>query len=126
VYKLVWMEGASEPARLKLSEQKHTWPGIKQVYRMNNWAKDVIALNDESAPSDANPLLIDAINGGVVTLPDYDNFTTIQQRAEASIRGLPLELTGLNSAFKYQVEYSKSLDDLRQRAETNARSNHSS
>ncbi|CAN5333731.1 nicotinate phosphoribosyltransferase [soil metagenome] len=123
VYKLVWMEGASEPARVKLSEQKHTWPGIKQVYRANNWAKDVIALNDETAPPDSTPLLVDAINGGVITLPNYDTFTVIQQRASTSLRDIPLELTGLNAAFKYQVEYSKSLDHLRHRAETNAREN---
>jgi nicotinate phosphoribosyltransferase len=123
VYKLVWMEGASEPARVKLSEQKHTWPGIKQVYRVNNWAKDIIALNDETPPPDSTPLLIDSINDGTITLADYANFTIIQQRAAASLRDIPLELTGLNAAFKYAVEYSQSLDQLRHRAETNAREN---
>lgn len=126
VYKLVWMEGASEPARIKLSEQKHTWPGIKQVYRMNNWSKDVIALIDETPTADSNPLLVVAINGGVITLHDYNDFTVIREHANASLSTIPLELTALKAAFNYRVEYSRQLDDLRHRAETSARNHHQS
>lgn len=121
VYKLVWMEGASEPARVKLSEQKQTWPGIKQVYRVTDWSKDLIALNDETPPPDSTPLLVNCITEGTTTRPDYNNFTVIQQRAASSLRNIPRELTDLSATFKYRVEYSQSLDALRHRAESNAR-----
>lgn len=121
VYKLVWMEGASEPARLKLSEEKQTWPGVKQVYRFDDWSRDLIALQDEQAPVGSAPLLIKSIMSGEVILPSYDNFTEIRKRAAASLKELPLELSGLSDAFRYRVDYSENLEALRHRAELNAR-----
>jgi nicotinate phosphoribosyltransferase len=122
VYKLVWMEGASEPARLKLSEEKQTWPGIKQVYRFNDWSSDVIALHDEPAPSHSEPLLVNAFSGGAVTLQDYDSFTIIQERAARSLEGLLPNLNGSISGASHRVEQSPQLDALRHRAELSARS----
>ena len=122
VYKLVWMEGATEPARLKLSEEKQTWPGVKQVYRFDDWSRDVIALNDEPRPDHSTPLLVDAVVSGAVTLSDYNDFTAIRKCSAQSLAQLPTGLRQLHPSVTYQIDYSDALDTLRNRAELSARS----
>lgn len=121
VYKLVWMEGASEPARLKLSEDKQTWPGVKQVYRPTDWSRDIIALRDEPQPAESTPLLVQAVSRGVTILPGYADFTVLQQQAAQSLTELPPELSGLKSPVSYRIDYSREIEELRSRAELSAR-----
>ncbi|MCA9860353.1 MAG: nicotinate phosphoribosyltransferase [Thermomicrobiales bacterium] len=53
VYKLVWFDSDPEhPARIKIAGDKSTWPGRKQVYRMAEFERDLIALDDETSPLD--------------------------------------------------------------------------
>src|SRR5215218_4109455 len=66
VYKLVWYEGAGDPARIKLAGEKSTWPGRKLVYRIGEFEEDLIQLDDEPAPHDGTPLLHPAIHNGTI------------------------------------------------------------
>jgi nicotinate phosphoribosyltransferase len=122
VYKLVWMEGAIEPARLKLSEEKQTWPGVKQVYRLDDWSSDIIALETETPPAGGTALLASAVTGGTVTLSDYEDFTLIRKRASESLTRLPKPIGSLIPDVSYPVAQSAHLKALRSRAELSARS----
>ena len=66
VYKLVWYEGAGDPARIKLAGEKSTWPGRKLVYRIGEFEEDVIQLDDEPAPRNGTPLLHPAVRDGTI------------------------------------------------------------
>src|SRR5918994_1174650 len=66
VYKLVWYEGVSDPARIKLAGEKSTWPGRKLVYRIGEFEEDVIQLDDEPAPDNGTSLLQPAIRDGEI------------------------------------------------------------
>jgi nicotinate phosphoribosyltransferase len=60
VYKLV--EQGGEP-RLKLSPDKRTWPGRKQIWRTPT--ADVVGLAGEPRPADGRPLLATVFDGAV-------------------------------------------------------------
>ena len=70
VYKLVCFD--SRPV-MKLSEGKMSLPGAKQVFRRRDsggkLSGDIIGLQEESGPVDAEPLLQDVMSGGVRKLP---------------------------------------------------------
>lgn len=61
VYKLVHIGGESAGDRVKLSEEKYTYPGCKQVWRFcssdGRMARDLVATLDENYSSHAEPLL---------------------------------------------------------------------
>ena len=58
VYKLVWFDSdPDQPGRIKLAGGKSTWPGRKQVYRMNGFERDIIQLDGEPAPEGGRALL---------------------------------------------------------------------
>jgi nicotinate phosphoribosyltransferase len=61
VYKLVEYDG-----RLvrKTSPGKPTWPGRKQIWRADDFSRDVLALADEPAVEGASPLLRPVMEGG--------------------------------------------------------------
>jgi nicotinate phosphoribosyltransferase len=120
VYKVVWMEGAAEPARVKLSEEKQTWPGIKQLYRADDWSRDIIALRDETPPPNTAAMLVTGISRGAITLPGYDDFAALRQRAATSLAQLPEHLGKLTSHAEYPVARSDALIGLRTRAQASA------
>jgi len=117
VYKLVELDGRQTA---KFSEDKHTMPGSKQIFRFAN--HDVIACNWEcvgcepgepSAKALLRPVLL---QGRLVEpLPDA---TEARQYALKSIQKLPLATRSLfDTEQKYRVEYSQELMSLYDRVQ---------
>jgi nicotinate phosphoribosyltransferase len=112
VYKIQECAGASTR---KLSERKATWPGRKQVYRMDNgngrMNHDVVAL--ESEHCDGEPLLQPVMREGrriarPVPLED------IRERIYKQLMNLPPALRRLEPVSPYRVEIAESVRDLAQ------------
>ncbi|MFX0080704.1 MAG: nicotinate phosphoribosyltransferase [Candidatus Hodarchaeota archaeon] len=112
VYKLI--EYKNIP-KIKISEEKITYPGIKQVYRVydknGKFKKDILALDDEPAPSDSTPLLQPIIkNGNLITkLPKIDD---IQSFYIENIKTLPESYKDLEEVQPFELKLSKKLNDL--------------
>jgi nicotinate phosphoribosyltransferase len=98
---------------MKLSKDKITLPGRKQVYRFReedgSFRKDVIALSDEK--TEGEPLLVRVMEKGklVYTLPELSE---IRLQAAESLRKLPLCYQLLKDAAVYPVELSQRLLEL--------------
>ena len=114
VYKLVAYAGRN---RIKLSSEKATLPGRKQVFRTvegGEMVRDVIAARDEAA--DGEPLLVQVMSGGR-RLPAGE--TTLEQartHAHAQRERLPARLRALEPAQPpYPVEVSARLRDEQDR-----------
>ena len=115
IYKLcetLTADGKFSPI-MKLSKDKITLPGRKQVFRFKNQAgdftKDVIALSDELI--EAEPLLTKVMEKGKITykLPSLNE---IRAKALDSLSKLPTEYKLLTNAPAYPVELSQKLEDL--------------
>jgi nicotinate phosphoribosyltransferase len=69
VYKLVHIGGAEAGDRVKLSEEKFTYPGCKQVWRFRGpdgrLQRDLVSTYKEEAQREAEPLLTTCISRGV-------------------------------------------------------------
>jgi nicotinate phosphoribosyltransferase len=115
VYKLVWYEGVGDPARIKLAGEKSTWPGRKLVYRIGEFAEDVIQLDDEPAPDDGALLLQPAIHDGAI-VADLPSVQDIKIRALANVRDLPERYRTLHDPARYPVRRSAGILELRERA----------
>ena len=115
VYKLVWYEGAGDPARIKLAGEKSTWPGRKLVYRIGDFEEDVIQLDDEPAPPNGTPLLQPAIHDGAI-VADLRSVQDIQTLALANVRDLPERYRTLRDPARYPVRRSAGILELRERA----------
>ena len=110
VYKL--SEYAGSP-RMKLSAQKITLPGRKQVFRVEEsgrWVKDVIALENETIPN-ARPLLEPIMRGGR-RLNEPESLTDARARCLRRIAALPEPLRDLEHPVKWPVERSPGLQAL--------------
>jgi nicotinate phosphoribosyltransferase len=98
---------------MKLSKDKITLPGRKQVYRFRNgggiFKKDVIALTDE--PVEGEPMLIKVMEHGKLTyeLPALEE---IRVFATENLAQLPQEYKMLANAPLYPVELSGKLQNL--------------
>ncbi len=108
VYKIVELESASgRRYTAKFSEDKHTIPGAKQVFRFDD--HDLIALASECADASSEALLRPVIVGGRVVQPLPDA-AAAREYAAASLRRLP---TACRSLFPcedmWPVEYSAEL-----------------
>jgi nicotinate phosphoribosyltransferase len=99
---------------MKLSCDKSTLPGRKQVYRYRdskgNYVRDVIALDFEKV-SNAEPLLVKVMVEGkmVYTLPSLKQ---IKEFALENLSRLPEKHKVLTDAERYPVETSQKLQDL--------------
>jgi nicotinate phosphoribosyltransferase len=99
---------------MKLSKDKITLPGRKQVYRFtdnnHSFKKDVIALADEPA-NGGEPLLLKVMERGKLTykLPTLDQIRTY---AAENIAKLPQKYKVLKDAPAYPVEVSQKLQNL--------------
>jgi len=107
-YKLV--EYAGRP-RIKLSEDKVTLPGRKQIFRRTD--HDVLALYDEAL--DGEPLLKPVMVGGKRTDAGRDSLHDARMRVSKAIRSLPARLLALEPAEAYSVEVSPRLRALQDR-----------
>ncbi len=105
-------DGSFSPI-MKLSKDKVTLPGRKQVYRLKNedgsFKKDRIVLSNEEAIGE--PLLVKVIEQGklIYSLPTINE---IRDRAADNLSKLPLEYKVLTNAPIYLVELSKKLQNL--------------
>ena len=116
VYKLVEYDG--QPT-LKLSSQKQTLPGPKQVFRFydgaRNYLHDVIARATEK-PSGAGsePLLEEVMRDGerLVSLPSLQQ---LREHFRVQFSRLPEVHKALRSPMHYSVTTSEELEELRSR-----------
>ena len=105
-------EGEFSPI-MKLSKDKNTLPGRKQVYRVTSdggeFVRDIITLVNERA--DGEPLLIKVMEKGKITYP-MPSLREIRASVAKNISKLPQKYKALTDAPNYPVEFSKSLTDL--------------
>jgi len=113
VYKLseVVRDGKIIPT-LKLSAHKRTYPGRKQVYRVERRGRpveDILALEGESVPG--RPLLVPVLRNGrlVRRLP---SLSAIRRQATGERARLPTNLRGLDARASYPVRISPGLQRL--------------
>lgn len=98
---------------MKLSKDKITLPGRKQVYRFKSkdgrFKKDVITLYDET--SEGTPLLVKVMDKGRLTnrLPTLQE---IRKTAQENLSSLPAKYKVLTDAPIYPVELSQKLQRL--------------
>lgn len=116
VYKLVQYDG--KPT-LKLSEEKETLVGAKQVFRRVDagslYLGDTIGCADEPAPDDAKPLLTEVMRDGKRTAkaPSLDELRT---RAAKELGRLPAPHKRVESPAEYPVTVSERLEERQRRA----------
>ncbi len=118
VYKLVEEEVDGRILyKIKLSTEKATYPGRKQVWRRTDaegrFLSDVIALADEPPPPDAFPLLEEIMRGGRLVTP-LPTLEEIRERTLENVRRLPEAYRRLKDAAEYPVSRSERLEELRQ------------
>ncbi len=99
---------------MKLSKDKITLPGRKQVFRFKDskgaYVKDRIALADEKC-EEAELLLMKAMEKGRILL-DLPALSEIRASAEKNLAPLPAKYKKLTDAPPYPVELSKALNEL--------------
>ena len=115
VYKLVEVEedGKMRPL-MKLSAGKRTYPGAKQVWRVDGAGgpvRDVVGLVGEAGPAAGAPILARVVRGGVREHPPraVDEVRKVCQRAVAR---LPAEVRRRRDAAAYPVTLSPGLERL--------------
>ena len=124
VYKQVEYDG--RPA-LKLSQDKQTLPGAKQVWRRYDgagmYAGDAIARADESGPEGAEPLLSDVMRRGERLSPAGSpaDLAALRRRCARELARLPAQYKRLRSPAPYPVSVTPDLQALAARAEADAR-----
>jgi len=113
-YKLVEYDG--RPI-LKLSAQKVTEPGRKQVFRGPNG--DVIGLRDEDVPDDHEPLLVPVMQGGERIGP-HRTLETARSLFRSDLERLPEAARRIEDPVAPLARISKRLDDLYEKARAEA------
>jgi nicotinate phosphoribosyltransferase len=115
IYKLcetMTADGSFSPI-MKLSKDKITLPGRKQVYRFmdaaENFEKDVIALADEKV--EGEPLLVKVVEKGRL-IYKFPSLGDIRATAAENLSKLPEEYKALTGAPVYPVELSRNLLNL--------------
>jgi len=111
VYKLVATDGRPT---LKLSADKATWPGAKQVWRRATASDfgDWIGLEGESAPVGAEPLLAEVMADGR-RIGDRPTLGEVRARCRESLAALPRECLRLVSPDFGPVRFTAALLALR-------------
>jgi nicotinate phosphoribosyltransferase len=116
VYKLVQYDG--EPLA-KLSTDKATLPGPKQVWRIRGMAWDVIGLAWEEGPEDGEALLVPVIEGGSRTF--HEGLPEATLRFDGDLRALPAELRTLDAKAplaRRTPELNRLAEEVRERIRT--------
>jgi nicotinate phosphoribosyltransferase len=114
VYKLVEFEG--RPV-LKLSAEKSTEPGRKQVLRSEDG--DTIALRDEPAPPGTEPLLVPVMLGGERAGPPR-TLETARHLFEADLAGLPEPAARIANPEPLEAAFSDALKRLTEETRADA------
>jgi len=112
VYKLIEYNGVP---KIKISEEKLTYPGKKQVYRIydkdNKFKEDILALEEEPVPPNSEAQLIQIMRDGkmIMKLPKLDD---IQKFYLDNIKKLPDSYMKLEEAHLFKLKISEKLDNL--------------
>ena len=112
VYKLI--EYNNVP-KIKISEEKITYPGIKQVYRIFDkdglFKEDLLALKDEPEPMDSEDLLKQIMKNGelIRSLPHIEK---IQGFYIENMKKLPNIYKSLEQIQTSRIKISEELDNL--------------
>jgi len=112
VYKLIKYNNVP---KIKVSEEKLTYPGIKQVYRIcgndGMFKEDILSLANEPIPPNSEPLLIPIMkNGELITkVPNIDE---IQEFYLENIKNLPDFYKQLEKVQVPKVKISEKLQQL--------------
>jgi nicotinate phosphoribosyltransferase len=121
VYKMVERVDASGQHHytVKLSAQKTTYPGTKQVFRQldaaGHYHQDIIALADEPVPPNSVPLLVPMLRQGQLTAEATtaaQDLTAARERVATSLKQFPAEYQRLAQPTNYPVTYSDQLQAL--------------
>jgi nicotinate phosphoribosyltransferase len=102
---------------MKLSSNKSTAPGRKQVFR--GPAGDVIGLRDEPLPEDRAPLLVPVMRGGDRTGP-HRTLDTARALFRADLEGLPDGAKRIEDPEPLVPRVSDALAELTSRSRTEA------
>ncbi|MFX1553066.1 MAG: nicotinate phosphoribosyltransferase [Promethearchaeota archaeon] len=112
VYKLIEY---NDIPKIKISEEKLTYPGVKQVYRIYDkdgmFKEDLLALENETAPPNSEALLIPVIKNGELINP-YPKLDNIQNYYLENIKKLPDTYKKLKEAKIFKLKVSKKLEQL--------------
>ena len=112
VYKLI--EYNHKP-KIKISEDKFTYPGKKQIYRrydeQGDFEGDILVLDKEPAPVNSEALLVPVMESGrlLSNLPDLDN---IQQYHNENMKKLPNKFKQLEDNHIFELKVSTKLSEL--------------
>jgi nicotinate phosphoribosyltransferase len=115
VYKLVEIDraGTMTPV-MKLSADKRTCPGTKQLWRVygpEGPVGDVVGLAGEAAPDDGEPLLTCVVRGGVRQQPSR-RIDEIRDACQVAVARLPKGVRRHRDAAAYPVALSPALERL--------------
>jgi nicotinate phosphoribosyltransferase len=112
VYKLIEYNGIP---KIKISEDKLTYPGKKQIYRSydnhGEFQEDILMLDDEPRPPNSEELLISVMKEGeiITELPDLKD---IQQYYNENIKKLPDKYKELDENHIFKLKISNKLSKL--------------
>ena len=115
IYKLSHIEDAKGNGNpvMKLSKDKVTYPGKKQVFRQYNkkglYQKDILALEGEKVEGKA--LLIKVMENGILTSP-LPTLEKIRAFTESNLKALPNKYKELYAQAQYPVALSKGLRQM--------------
>ena len=112
VYKLI--EYNNKP-KIKISEDKLTYPGNKEIYRFYNeqgeFKEDLLMLENEPVPTNSEALLIPVMKEGTL-VTDLPDLNLIQQYYIKNIARLPVKFKELDENHIFHVRISKKLNEL--------------
>jgi nicotinate phosphoribosyltransferase len=119
VYKLVEQElGQRRIPKMKLSDEKVTYPGRKQVYRQRDdrgkFKQDVICCKDEELEGEG--MMVDVIREGELCY-DLPPIERIRERAMKNLADLPEGYKRLIDPDRYPVLRSDELETLKRQTE---------
>jgi nicotinate phosphoribosyltransferase len=117
VYKLVNVEsGGMDVARIKTAGDKTTWPGKKEVYRLDTFEKDLVTLEHEPKPPNSQRLLRPVVRDGELLPGSLPPLSEIWEFAQQNLRELPEQYQRLRDPAVYPVEFSQAAKRLRAEA----------
>ena len=112
VYKLI--EYNRKP-KIKISEDKLTYPGKKQIYRTFNkqgeFKEDILMLDSEPTPANSEALLIPVMKVGIL-ITDLPDLYNIQEFYNENIKKLPNKFKELEENHTFELRISKKLSEL--------------
>ena len=131
VYKLSGIEEHGQiKMRIKLSKDKATYPGPKQVWRLTDstgkYVRDIVSLADEDEPRSeqgetAAPLLKPVMRRGEIlerTNAGIAGLNPLRDRTLQELEHLPADLLLLETEARYPVSFSDGLKETRDKIES--------